>query len=796
MKIKIFAITILVLGLCGFSQAKVAITDVEYLAGNEFVQLRFITDEIIPIPDLFYPQKDDYELIVMRIKDVDVSLLEAKLEFDSPIIGKVNIVPQAAYADVEIHLKEKVNYRVFTNQNGLYIEFPNVSKKGSKKIRSPQKTFKSSPSEAPADSFNNGKSVIQDVRINKRDTEAIEFEIVMTRKTDYKVIPIPESPIRLAVDLTNTKSKLIKQDIDHLNVKTLRGAYNSPDVFRLVFDLHYLKSYRVRFEGNKLRIAFFNQSEPGKDILAKANVENVTAKNPEDSDSMKTPPAASESVGEKPGENADAAPPLESDSQSDSVQIEPAKPLEIRGGSDEFFTEEKSKVPAQDPPGNFVSVEDDQGNNQVTYLRQTIQSGRREYSGDLYDFNFKDADLINVLKFIARIAGLNMMIDPGVSGRVTSELFQVPWDQALELFLKVNGLDMVLEGNILRIGKADVLARESEQRRKLREAREMEGELTTTIRSLSYAKGNELLPILKKQLTQRGEILVDDRSNTLVISEVPEKIKLLDTLIDALDTPNAQVSIEARIVETTGNFEQGFGIQWGYNIIADSAYGNQTTLKFPNSIRVGGDSISNLQNPGIPSTLPGGGYAINLPAAGRTSGTSFSLGNVANTFRLDMALSAMERQGKGKIISAPKTVTQNNMEAMLQQGQQIPVQTIQNNTVTVQYIPAALELKVKPQITARGTIIMNLDIKNNAADFANLVNGIPPITTQSIKTSVMASDGGTIVIGGMYRIEDSVTRDSVPLLSKIPILGNLFKNRSKFGTRRELLVFITPRIVK
>jgi type IV pilus assembly protein PilQ len=775
MKFKTFALIILVLGLTGFLKAKLAITDVEYLAGNDFVQLRFITDEIIPIPDLFYPQKDDYELIVMRIKDVDVSLLESKLEFDSPIIENVNIVPQEAYVDVEIRLKDKVNYRVFTNQNGLYIEFPNIKKGGSLKTRSQQKAKEYSPPKSPIDSNVDGDCSIQDVRISKRDPGEIELEILMSRKADYKVIPIPENPVRLAIDLKNTRSRIINREINHLNVKALRGAYNSPDVFRLVFDLHYLKNYRVRFEGNKLKVAFFNQSQPDDNIVAASNVKDVTEKEPETSSSIPAP------ADEKPTETS---------------SLEQAKPLDMKGATEEFFTEEKSKVAAQAPPGNFVSVQDDQGKNQVTYLKQTIQSGERKYSGDLYDFNFKDADLINVLKFIARIAGLNMMIDPGVSGRVTSELFQVPWDQALELFLKVNGLDMVLEGNILRIGKADVLARESEQRRKLREAREMEGELTTTIRSLSYAKGTQLLAILKKQLTRRGEILVDDRSNTLIISEVPERIKLLDTLIDALDTPNAQVSIEARIVETTGNFEQGFGIQWGYNMIADAAYGNQTTLKFPNSVRVVGDAISNIQNPGMPSTLPGGGYAINLPAAGRSSGTSFSLGNVANTFRLDMALSAMEKQGKGKIISAPKTVTQNNMEAILQQGQQIPVQTIQNNTVTVQYIPAALELKVTPQITAKGTVIMTLDIKNNAADFANPVNGIPPITTQTIKTSVMANDGGTIVIGGMYRIEDSVNRDSVPLLSKIPILGNLFKNKSRFGRRRELLVFITPRIVK
>ena len=297
-----------------------------------------------------------------------------------------------------------------------------------------------------------------------------------------------------------------------------------------------------------------------------------------------------------------------------------------------------------------------------------------------------------------------------------------------------------------------------------------------------------------KQLTQRGEILTDMRTNTLIISEVPDKMDLLDKLIDTLDAANLQVSIEARIVETNVNDAEAFGIQWGYNFIADSSYGNQTSLKFPNSVSVAGDQISNQQNPGVIGPL--GGYAINLPAQGRTSGTVFSFGNVANTFRLDMAISALQTKGKARVISSPKITTQNNMEASIMQGRQIPVQTVQNNTVTVRYIPAALELKVTPQITAKGDVICALDIKNNAADFANLVNGIPPIITQTTKNTIMVKDGGTIVIGGLYRVEESENKEGVPLLSRIPILGNLFKNSSKTGNKRELLIFVTPRIIK
>ena len=322
----------------------------------------------------------------------------------------------------------------------------------------------------------------------------------------------------------------------------------------------------------------------------------------------------------------------------------------------------------------------------------------------------------------------------------------------------------------------------------------MDGPLEVFTRTLSYAKVDKVKAILLKQLTQRGEILTDARTNTLIISEVPDKINLIDKLIDTLDAANLQVSIEARIVETNVNDAEAFGIQWGYNFIADSSYGNQTSLKFPNSISAMGDQISNQQNPGVIGPL--GGYAINLPAQGRTSGTVFSFGNVANTFRLDMAISALQTKGKARVISSPKITTQNNMEAAIMQGRQIPVQTVQNNTITVRYIPAALELKVTPRITAKGDVICALDIKNNAADFANLVNGIPPIITQTTKNTIMVKDGGTIVIGGLYRVEESENKEGVPLLSRIPIFGNLFKNSSKTGNKRELLIFVTPRIIK
>ena len=790
---------LLVLCVAAWLHAGVTIADVEYLAGEDFVQLHFKTGKMIPIPDLFYPESGNYTRIVMRIPDASPGEDKGNLQFDSQVIDTVRMTRNGSGTEVEIRLKQRVNYRVFTNSRGLFIEFPRPASPASQPVATPDKPAGSAAAADPSSrqvakpeeqAAMAGRVKLKSFQVTDTDPESLRFAFQLSDEAKYKVIAIPEPPARLAIDLFNVKSRNLARNVDHLNVKRLRGAYNRPGVFRLVFDLKSMKDYSVTYDKGHLNVAFFDtrRMPSPRPVIAEAR-------------RIKTPPAKveTESPADASAEEAAAKPEKQAPKPPIRLEIngDEAVTAEPVARADEFFGNEKADVAPQqvtptrtDPNAPTGTVD-----AQTRYLRKTIESGRKEYTGEPMDFIFKDADLKNVLKSIAGLVGLNLVMDPGVSGRVTSELIGVPWDQALEIFLKINGLDMVLEGNILRVGRIEILAREATNRRKLKEAQVQEEDLEVFTRQLSYAKARDVIKILKPQLSPRGSILTDERTNTMIISEVPGRIQLVDRLIDTLDAATPQVSIEARIIESNVTNQEAFGIQWGYNMVADAAYGNQTSLSFPNSILVGGNSISNIQNPGI-DTNPLGGYAINLPAQGRTSGTVFSFGNVANTFRLDMAISALQRKGKVKIISSPRTTTQNNMEAVITQGRQIPVQTIQNNTVTVRFQPAALELKVTPQITARGDVICTLDIQNNSADFSNLVNGIPPIITQSTATTIRVPDGQTIAIGGLYRVENSVTREGVPLLSKIPILGSLFRNRSVTGDKRELLIFVTPRIIK
>ncbi len=793
-----------------FLNGKTVIKDVEYFKGDDFVQLHFVTDSIIPIPDLFYPIEDNFRLIVMRIDDVVFKGKNEKYFFNSPVIKEIELKSHEKNLDVEIKLKEKVNYRVFSNRNGLYIEFPvlknkvnsgllsDLSGKGEKSYS--KKVVNKSTKTKQREVLHRGNGTLKNITFEERTGNILRFGIALSDKVKFKVIPIEKSPARLAIDLHNVRSGKIRKKIGMLNVNGIRGAYNTPGVYRVVFDLKYLKNYNVYYNGNTLEVEFnkprFSKSKKigKKGDLSPPNSE-VMKKSISKGVSIPVNSIKDKAFIERLKRKGKVLPPVSSDLVKVSNDLTPGSKMKLNSAP-EFFSEEKSKTENKDPE-NFIKIENESGTSQIAYLKNTIEEGKKEYTGTPMDFSFKNADLVNVLKFIAQVSDLNIVIDPGVTGRISSELKQVPWDQALELFLKINGLDMILDGNILRIGNVDKLAKEAEKRRKLQEARQMEGKLEITTRKLSYAKVAEVKKILEKQLSKRGQIVIDERTNMLIISEVADNVSTIDKLIDTLDSSNPQVTIEAKIVETTASFIRSLGIQWGTNFFADSAYGNQTNLQFPNSVGVIGDTVTNTLNPGLPSSLPGGGYAINVPATGApTAGVIFSLGNAANTFRLNTALTAMESKGKGRIISAPKITTQDNMKAKIVQGARIPIQTTQNNTVTVKYENAALQLEVTPHITAKGTIVMEVNIKNDYPDWGNTVLGNPQIITQEVIDTVTSNDGGTIVIGGIFKVEDSNSSDKVPFLSKIPIFGSLFKNSSRRREQKELLIFLTPRIVK
>jgi type IV pilus assembly protein PilQ len=430
---------------------------------------------------------------------------------------------------------------------------------------------------------------------------------------------------------------------------------------------------------------------------------------------------------------------------------------------------------------------------QASATQTPVPDGRnRVYTGNPVSLDFQQADLRAVLRVFSEISGLNIVIDPAVRGTVDVALRDVPWDQALDIILRANKLGYIVDGTVVRIAPLATLADEESQRRRLADEQALAGELRVLTRTLSYARAEDLQALITKSaLSQRGIVQVDPRTNTIIITDLADRLATAGTLIDTLDKAQPQVEIEARIIQTTKAFARALGVQWGATGRVDPALGNTTNLAFPNNGTVGGRT-GGVQGPNGQQT------AVNLGVGAATSAVGLALGSVNGAFNLDVALSALESTGQGRILSTPRVSTLNNVEAEVTQGIQIPLQTIANNTVTVTFKDAALTLKVKPQITNAGTVIMSVSLENATPDFAKAAGpaAIPPINTQRALTTLLVNDGQTSVIGGIYTSNQNTAIDRTPGLGQIPILKWLFQRENINDESRELLIFITPRIIK
>jgi len=392
-----------------------------------------------------------------------------------------------------------------------------------------------------------------------------------------------------------------------------------------------------------------------------------------------------------------------------------------------------------------------------------IQTGG--YQGEPVSLKLVDVSLVDFFRAMSELSGLNILIDPDVQGSITINVEQVPWDQLFESVLRSHGLLKAIDGNLVRIATRETIQEEEESQGDLKKAAFFAQDTVTITRQLNYATGIGILPSFENQLSQRGQINVDERTNTLIITDVKDSVDMIQGLIDILDVPEKQVEIEARIIEATTQFARELGVQLGMRI-------------------------------GAPDARNRGGLAVFAPANEPVSVFGFSTGKLLDTFQLDVALSAGETNGEARILSKPRVSAQNNAEAVITQGSKIPIPVQMNFTTTVRYEIAALRLTVTPQITEEETVLLNIRVENNIPDFTRTVLGIPTILTSESQTKVLVTDGGTTVIGGIFVETDTESEDKVPGLGNIPVLGHLFK-RSEIGKEtREILFFITPKIVR
>ena len=442
---------------------------------------------------------------------------------------------------------------------------------------------------------------------------------------------------------------------------------------------------------------------------------------------------------------------------------------------------------------------------QAPQVQADQSSALRRFSGTPIDVDYQAANLRTVLRNLAEIGNINLVIDPTVPpvALVDLRLTQVPWDQVMDVVLRSAQLTYEVEGPVVRVLTREALTREKTSEAAQRKATQGAAVLDTIRVRLNYASAADVKALLEtaRLITAEGTVDLDERTNMLIIRDNAKQLAELQQLIVELDKPEPQVEIEAQIMQMNRDAAKALGVQWGINGRVAPDLGNTTGLGFPNSGTVGGRVQQQgpvTQGPTDPraTATERTGTAVNLPVPGASSALGLSLGAINGAFGIDMAITALERQGKVKILSTPRVTTQNNKQAEVTQGFQIPIQTQQNNTVSVTFKDAALKLLVTPQITGANTVIMRIILENGQPDFSRAVNGNPSINTQRAETSVQVADGIRTVIGGILQTTETNSVDKTPGISNIPLLGWLFKRTNSSNDSQELVIFITPRIIR
>ena len=631
------------------------------------------------------------------------------------------------------------------------------------------------------------------------------------------------SPARLVIDLSNTvlatsQSRIV---VGHDGVKDLRIAgtgQNAPSS-RIVVDLDQACSYKlVAGSDHSFTVQLFTAA-----IASKQNALPETGKTA----GVVAPSAAQKATDDQSRAELKAAvikashlaPAEPAAAASTFVMVEPtyqtrlapaaeasAPPARALSAASKFVEKpdtdllpSPSAALGQAAPTGSASFQPavNMAAEQKAQGQQTPVASSPKYTGEPISVNLKDVDLKDFFRLIHEISGLNVVLDPNVHGTLTVVLDDVPWDQALDIVLKNNDLARELEGNVLRIATVDTLKHEADARRAQIDSEALAVEKVSVTRFLSYAKAKDVLITVKKFLSQRGDVVADDRTNAIVVNDIPKVLPIIDRLLTQLDRKTQEVEIEARVVAATRQFARDIGTQlgFGWGNGHSAIGGNQAVGSSPTT--VGGLNPGYITVPGTGSTT---GSSIplfsNLGSTAPSSGLTFV--NASNNIRIDAILSLAESRGLLKVLSRPRIVTQNNIMALVKQGVRVPIvtQAQLGGPPTVTYVDAFLRLTVTPQITSENTIFLNVDVENTTPNFGQEVQGNPELITQQATTQVLVTDGGTVVIGGVIQTQNSINISQVPLLGNIPYLGNLFKHTQVNTSNQELIFFITPRIIQ
>jgi type IV pilus assembly protein PilQ len=655
-----------------------------------------------------------------------------------------------------------------------------------------------------------GPPRVSGVEIRAGAAGDVIIDVATTGPAPFDVFQLG-NPLRLVVDLEGARNASSKRhfEADSALLRSVRlGQFRAanPSVVRVVADLKEDAGFDVHSYSGGVRIHLKPRGMPSI-AASEAPAEKPAVE--EVAEEVAPPPVVpetvveevvqaaatpapeeakvevAEAVAEPHAESAPSAPATEASpgfdlastlpSPTPSADVAAAPRVETPAAAS---THPATVVPAVVSPSSTVSA----------YLSAVAQGNTSEmetprYTGEPISLNLKDVDLKDFFRLIHEISGLNIIVDPNVTGNVTLVLDSVPWDQALDIVLANARLGKTLVGNVLRIARLETLTAEREAESKLALAREEAQPLVTVFRPINYAKAGSIATMLKAwpgggALSRRGTALVDERTNTLIISDIQTQIPVIESIITRLDTKAKQVSIEARIVRASADFVRNFSAALNAGWVNKSG----STLT---GASTGSSASATTQVPP--------GQILLAPATASGFG-SVAVTNVGARYFINAAIAAAEQRSQAKTISRPSIVTQNNVPGTVQQGTQIPIQTTINNTISIQYVNAALTLRVTPQVTDDGNIFLDIQV-TNAAPGAVLTGAGPSINTQEATTQVLVPDGGTVVFGGVTVTSRTRSVTQVPLVGSIPLLGHLFKSSVTQDADQELLFFVSPKVL-
>lgn len=680
---------------------------------------------------------------------------------------------------------------------------------------------------------------LKDIEVQALSGNRVELRLITAGVAAEPLAFTIDNPARISLDLQNTTLGLDKRRKD-VNVGPLSTilAAEAGGKTRVVLNLDKMVPYQTRLDGNAIVVTL------GAADAAAAAVTSFPA--PAAAGPAPAAPAAGRSISGvdfRRGDNgagrvvitlSDPATPVDVRKEGDRVVLSfngatiPAS-LQKRLDVTDFATPVNSIESASTSSGTRVSIAARLPFQELAYqsdgvftvevapvvevekdTKPTLFDPDREYTGERLTLSFQDIETRAVLQLLADVSGRNIIVSDSVAGNVTLRLQNVPWDQALDIVLATKGLDMRENGGVIIVAPADEIAsREKADLEARKDIRELEPLLSEYLQ-VNYAKASDLAELMKgkggkgnSMLSERGSVAIDERTNTLLVQDVSENVAQIRRMVGKLDIPVRQVLIESRIVIVNDDFSRDLGMRWGVTAVNDTSDGliavsgsGSGTNTIVNS------ALNNQQSTGsmYPVQLPAQGdrYNVNLPVANPAGRLGLAL--LGDDYLVDLELSAAQAEGRGEVISSPRVITANQKEASIRQGVEIPYQQSSSSGATAtQFKEAVLSLKVTPQITPDDRIILDLTVtKDSVGQVVSDARGgsIPSIDTREVVTQVLVNNGQTVVLGGVYETEEGEQVSKVPFLGDIPGVGVLFRSTRKVSNKSELLIFVTPKILK